>query len=67
MSALVPSIWMRRLMRMASNEIRLSAIQSPEDSEESSESETQEEKTLPKVVPFHSTYGYDCCCIRRGF
>ena len=38
---------------MASNEIRLSAIQSLEDSEESSESETQEEKTLPKVVPFN--------------
>ena len=48
--ALVPSIWMQELMRMASNEIRLSAIQSLEDSEESSESETQEEKTLPKVA-----------------
>ena len=48
--ALVPSIWMQQLMRMSSNETRLAAIQSLEDSEESSESETQEEKTLPKVA-----------------
>ena len=48
--ALVPGFWMQDLMRMPSNESRLSAIQAPDDSEESSESETQEEKTLPKVA-----------------
>ena len=48
--ALVPGFWMQDLMRMTSNESRLSAIQAPDDSEESSESETQEEKTLPKVA-----------------
>ena len=64
--ALVPSVWMQELMRMASNEIRLSAIQSLEDAEQSSESETQEEKNITKGG-HHSTRGYDRCHFRRGF